>query len=146
MRRVVVGALTALVLYSAWHTGSHMWARLGQDRATYARYSEYQRSQAVALNLPLTGAPFDFYRAHLVRGDRIFFQVAPGGYGEFATLPQIVAAVGRYYLLPAVQVPDLKDATVVLSWEADPARLGVHFVTQAEDALEPFYVSRLKTP
>jgi hypothetical protein len=146
MKRPVVVVVTALALYSAWHSGGHVWMMLAQEQRTYAAYAEYQRTHAVMLNLPLTGAPFDFYRDHLVRGDRIFFQVAPGGYGEFFTLPEIVSAVGRYYLLPGVQVPEMKSATVVLSWEADPNRLGVHVVTQSEDALEPFYVSRLKSP
>jgi hypothetical protein len=146
MRQAVVAIVTALVLYSAWHSGGHVWRRLGQERQTYAAYSQYQRTQAVMTSLPLSGPPFDFYRDHLVRGDRIYFQVQPSGYGEFVDLPGIVSAVGRYYLLPAVQVAELKQATVVLTWYADPATLGVHFVTQSQDGLQPIYVSRLKTP
>jgi hypothetical protein len=146
MRQPVVAVVTTLALYSAWHSGGHMWRRLGQDRHTYAAYTEYQRSHAVMLNLPLSPEPFDFYRDRLVRGDRVYFLVAPGGFGEFFTLPEIVAAVGRYYLLPAVQVPDVKDATVVLSWNADPATLGVHFVTQARAGEQLIFVSRLKAP
>jgi hypothetical protein len=144
--RIVVSVVTALVLWSAWHSGGHVWRTLAQQRQAFAGLSEYQRRQAVMTSLPLSGPPFDFFRAHLVRGDRIYFNVAPGGYGEFDTLPQIIAAVGRYYLLPAVQVPDIKDATVVVSWNLDPALLGIHFVTQSADELQPYYVSRLKSP
>jgi hypothetical protein len=146
MRRAVVVVLTAVALYSAWHSGGHMWRRLADDRAKYAAYTEYDRAHAVMMALPLDPGPFDFYRDRLVRGDRVYFDVAPGGYGEFFTLPEIVAAVGRYYLLPAVEVPRLKDATVVVSWNADPAKLGVHFVTQSQAGVQLIFVSRLKTP
>ena len=97
------------------------------------------------LSLPLSGDPFDFYRAPSCAGPDLL-PGAAGWFRGFFDLREIVSAVGRYYLLPAVQVRDMKDATVVLSWEADPARLGVHFVTQSRAGLQPFYVSRLKTP
>ena len=133
MRRAVVVVVTAVSLYSAWHSGGGVWGFLREDQRVYAAYSEDERAHAVMLRLPLTGAPFDFFRDHLVRGDRIFFQVGPGGFGPFLDRPQIVAAVGRYYLLPGVQVSDVRDATVVVTWEADPASLGLHFVTQSQD-------------
>ena len=80
------------------------------------------------------------------RGDRIYFQVKPSGFGRFFDLPSIVAAVGRFYLLPAVQVPDLREATVVLSYFADPSLLHIHFPIQSRAGLQPIFVSRIKTP
>ena len=76
----------------------------------------------------------------------MYFQVAAGGYGEYFDLPEIVAAVGRYYLLPAVQVAELKDATVVVSLNADPATLGVRFLAQDRAGQQLIFVSRLKPP
>jgi hypothetical protein len=138
--------VTALALYSAWHSGGHVWHRLAHDRQEYAAYSESQRAHAAIDKVGLESGVFDFYKEHLVRGDRIYFQVAPGGFGEFYDLPGIVAALGRYYLLPAVQVPDLKDATVVVSLNADPGTLGVRFVTQSRAGQQLIFVSRLKRP
>jgi hypothetical protein len=119
---------------------------LAQDRQTFAAYSEARRAHAAIDNVGLASGVFDFYRDRLVRGDRIYFDVAPGGYGEFFDLPSIIAALGHYYLLPAVHVRELKDATVVLSFNRDPARLGVRFLAQARAGQQLIFVARLKFP
>ena len=102
-----------------------------------------QREHAVLDALPLPTFVFDFYRAHLRPGDRVYFQVLESGFGPFADLPTVVATVGRYYLLPAVGVARLEDADVVVSWEADPGLLGVEFEEQHRDGLQLFFVSRI---
>jgi hypothetical protein len=93
--------------------------------------------------LPLPANVFDFYRAYLRSGDRVYFQVLESGFGPFADLPTVVATVGRYYLLPAVAVARLEDANVVVSWEADPGLLGVEFEEQHRAGLQLFFVSRI---
>jgi len=45
-----------------------------------------------------------------------------------------------------VQAPDLRHATVVISYYADPSLLHRHFPTQVEAGLQPIFVSRLRTP
>jgi hypothetical protein len=45
-----------------------------------------------------------------------------------------------------VQVANVRDATVVLSYYRDPGALHVHFPTQAEAGLQPIYVSRIRAP
>jgi hypothetical protein len=138
--------VTALALASAWHSGGHVWKRLGDERRQYAAYSEAQRAHAVIDNVGLHSDVFDFYRDRVGRGDRMYFDVAPGGYGEFFDLPGIIAAIGEYYLLPAVRVPDLRNATVVLSYNADPSKLGVRFLTQDRAGQQLIFVSRISLP
>ena len=62
-------------------------------------------------------------------GDRIYYQVPRTPFGTL-DLHDTVASLGRYTLLPAVEVTDLDDATVVLSYEADPATLHIPFLAQ----------------
>ena len=69
--------------------------------------------------------------------------VAMSGLGHFLDLPQSVAAIGRYYLLPAVAAPDLRRANIVVSWEQDPALLGVKLGEQERAGLQLFFVSRI---
>jgi hypothetical protein len=146
MRRVVVAALAAFALYSAWHAGGHVWRHLGAQRHEYAALTEEQRRRYLIERLPLPADVFDFYADRVRKGDRIYFHVMPSGFGPYFDLPGIVAAVGRFYLLPAVQVADVRDATVVLSYYADPGELGLHFATQVQAGQQPIYVSRLGSP
>jgi hypothetical protein len=142
----IVAVVVAIALYSAWHSGGHVWRRLSADRRTYAAYTSVERRQAPVNSVGLPGDIFDFYTAHLLPGDRFYLQVKPGGYGQFFDLPQLVAALGRFYFLPAVQVADVRHATVVISYYANPADLHVHFPTQVEAGLQPIYVSRISAP
>jgi hypothetical protein len=56
----------------------------------------------------------------------------------------VVTAAGRYWLLPAVEVEDVDDATVVVSWERDPAELGLRFSEQQRAGQQLFFVSRIE--
>ena len=144
-RIYAAGAAAAIVLAgaSALLHGPDVWAKLGRERARDAALTPQEREHAVLDALPLPAFPFDFYRAHLRPGDRVYFQVLESGFGPFADLPTVVATVGRYYLLPAVGVARLEDADVVVSWEADPGLLGVEFEEQHRDGLQLFFVSRI---
>lgn len=94
----------------------------------------------------MSGDIFDFFNRYLVKGDRVYFQVMPSGYTSELNLPEAVAALGRFYLLPAVQTQSLKDATVVVSYYADPGLLHVKFLTQVRAGLQTLFVSRIKAP
>jgi hypothetical protein len=137
---------TVLALLSVWHSGGHVWRRLAADHRTYAAYTDAQRRQAPATMMPLPGDVFDFYADRVRRGDRIYFQVMRSGFGRYFDLGHAVASIGRFYLLPAAQVTDAPRASVVLSYYADPAALGLRFVTQSQAGQQPIYVSRIGPP
>jgi hypothetical protein len=120
-----------------------VWRQLELEHTIYGGYSDIQRERAPVADVPLPTGAFDFFAAHVRRGDRIYFQVTPAGFSEFFDLPEIISGAGRFYLLPAVQVKDLGDATVVVSWGEDPSRLQLHYVSQVRFGLLPIYVSRL---
>jgi hypothetical protein len=142
----VVALATAVALDSAWQSGGHVWRRLTGDYRSYAAYTDLQRRHAVLDKIPLPSDVFDFYAAHLLRGDRIYYQVLPSGYGRFCDLRTCIAQAGNFYLLPSVQSPDLRSATVVISYYADPSRLHRHFPLQVQAGLQPIFVSRLRSP
>jgi hypothetical protein len=144
-RWAMASVATVVALYSAWHSGGHMWQRLNQDYATFSAYSEDQRRLAPIDAIPLPGDIFDWYALKVRRGDRFYSQVLQSGFGAL-TLPQIVERVEDFYLLPAMQVTDLNRATVVVSYSTDPALLHRHFLTQQQPGVQIFYVSRLRVP
>jgi hypothetical protein len=146
LRFVVVSAATVLALVSAWHTGPHRWHRLDQDYTAYRSYTDLQRRQAFFSGLEEDPGVFAFFKQYLVRGDRVYYQVQQSGFSSFMDLPTAVETAGRYYLLPAVQVTDLREATVVVSWLADPGLLHVRFVTQKRLGLQLMFVSRIRAP
>jgi hypothetical protein len=127
---VLTGAVTAAALVSVWHGARPTWHQLGAGYATYAAYSGTERLEA-----PLTSAAFPvvvgdlfaFASADLVRGDRVYFQVPRTPYGTL-DLHDTVAALGRFFFLPAVEVRSLDDATVVFSYDANPSALHRRFV------------------
>jgi hypothetical protein len=137
---------TALALLSAWHSVGHMRRILGAERASYRALSATDRRRLPVSNMTLDGQIFDFYAAYLSKGDRVYFQVMPSGFSPAFDLPSIVAALGRWYFLPATQTTDLKKATVVVSYFEDPARLHVKFLTQVRAGLQPLWVSRIRAP
>jgi hypothetical protein len=143
---LVAGAATAVALASAWHSGGHVWRELGAQRVVYGGYSDVQRERAPLAQIPLPTGIFDFFRENVRPGDRVYFQVRKAPFSDFFTLPQIISAAGRYDLLPARQVTDLRDATVVVSWLADPKRLPARFVSHARYGLRSIYVSRIAEP
>jgi hypothetical protein len=143
---VLAAVATALALLSAWHSIGHMRRILGAERSSYSAMAAAQRRRLPVANATLDGQIFDFFAAYLAKGDRVYFQVMPSGYSPSFDLPSIVAALGRWYLLPAMQTTDLKNATVVVSYFEDPAKLHVKFLTQVRAGLQPLWVSRIKAP
>jgi hypothetical protein len=145
LSEILAAVATAVALYSAWHSGGHAWRRIDEQYRAVASLTPLQRKHAAIDALPLPSDIFDFYAAHVGRGDRIYYQVLPSGFGPSLDLPTIVGRVGDFYLLPAVRASDLRHATVVLSWYADPAYLHQHFPIQVRAGLQPIFVSRLRS-
>lgn len=138
------GVVTAAVL--AWSVAKdvpHSWSLLRTERADYAGYSPTQRAQSYGAALPLPMNLFDFYREYLGPGDRYFIQIQNGAFGRFIDKETAVRTVGRLYLLPAIEAPDLAHANVVLSWDSDPGLLHLHYSEQARLGLQLVFVSRI---
>jgi hypothetical protein len=117
-----------------------------REGASYAALTPDDRRRAPVAAAGLDGGIFDFYARYLWKGDRVYFQVMPSGFSSDYDLPTIVQALGRFYLLPAVQTTDLNDATVVVSYFEDPALLHRKFITQVRAGLQPLWVSRIRPP
>jgi hypothetical protein len=142
-RRIAAVVVLAVGIASAAKTFGGSWEILGGMHASGAAMSAEAQSHAPGDALPLPMDRFDHYRAWLRSGDRYWLDVNQTGFGRFLDLPHAVAAVARFYLLPAVQVADVADANVVLSWDTDPGRLGLRFSESRREGLQLVFVSRI---
>lgn len=120
----------------------HSYGDLNDQRERFAAMPENEREQAFGTLIPTRMDVFDFYRRSLRRDDRYYMQVTDAAFGA-ASRAVIVRNVARFYLAPAVEVTRLKDATVVLSYEADPGLLPLHYSAQIRAGLQLFFVSRV---
>jgi hypothetical protein len=143
VRSVTLLALV-LALLSSWHSGGHVWRALRSERLTYDGLSPTEQQHAFITAMTLPPDAFDFYRPFVGKGDRVYYQVSPSGLSSFFTLEQAIEAAGRFYLLPSVQTGDLDQATVVVSFAADPGLLHRHFITQQREGLQENFVSRIR--
>jgi hypothetical protein len=145
-RIVVASVVAGVALLSVWHEGRRTWHELGSGYDTYSAYSASARRAA-----PITGAGFPavvgdlftFVASNLQRGDRIYFQVPQTKYGTL-DLHDTIGELGRFFFLPAVEVDSVDDATVVLSYNADPGKLRRRFVGQLH--FGPSTLSRIAYP
>ena len=115
---------------------------LNDQRTRFDWMSEDQRNQAFGTMIPTRMDVFDFYRRSLRRDDRYYMQVTDAAFGA-ASRAVVVHNVGRFYLAPAVEVSRPSDATVVLSYEADPGVLPLKYSAQVRAGLQLFFVSRI---
>ena len=138
--RLIVGGAIVLALASALHSGRHVWQRIKGDREVFSGLSATARLQAPATALQIYGYTFDWYAAHLARGDRFYLQI------DAEHDPGTVRELASYYLLPAVEVQTPTQATVILSYYTDPSALGLHFITQSQAGAQPIFVSRRGAP
>ena len=133
----------ALLGWSIAKDVPHSWSTMRSEHARFAGYSKLEREQAYGALLPLPMSMFDWYRQYLRPGDRYYLQVRNAGFSAFIDKATAVRRVAHLYLLPAVEAPDLRHATVVLSWDDDPARLHLRFSEQARLGLQLTFVSRI---
>jgi hypothetical protein len=144
--RAAVAAATATCLVAAASTLTsfdRIWTHLREERARDEPLTALERERAPITSIPLPVEVFEYWSQFLEPGDRVYFHVLESGFSSFVDLPTIVAASGRFWLLPAVQVEDLRDATVVLSWERDPRELDALYSEQHQAGQQRFYVSRI---
>jgi hypothetical protein len=118
------------------------YRELNDHREHFAAMSEDEREQAFGTLIPTRMDVFDFYRRSLRQDDRYYMQVTDAAFGA-ASRAVVVRNVARFYLAPAVEVTRPKDATVVLSYEADPGLLPLRYSSQVRAGLQLFFVSRV---
>jgi hypothetical protein len=129
---------------SIWHGAAPTWRLLNDEHREYASYSEQERRHAPAVQAGFRGSLFDQLDSYVEGGDRVYYQVPHRPYGTL-DLHDTVASLGRHYLAPAIEVTDPADATVVVSYHADPSLIDLNWVLQRQ--LGPgIYVSRAYYP
>lgn len=141
---LLAAAATCALAASSAATGyGTIWGHLSDERARYGALTEEQREREPITSIPLDVNVLEFYRGRLRPDDRVYFHVRESGFGAFVDLRGAVTAAGRFWLLPAVEVEELDAATVVVSWDRDPAELGLAFSEQHQAGQNLLFVSRI---
>jgi hypothetical protein len=143
VRRAAALAVLAVGVGSAAWTYGTTWRNLSDVRAASAGLTAEQRAHRPGDAIPLPMDRFDFYRDWTRPDDRYWLNVRPSGLSADLDVPGVVSAVARFYLLPAVEVPTIDDATVVLSWDMDPGLLHRRFTVNAREGKQVVFSSHL---
>jgi hypothetical protein len=141
---IVLAYVTLVALVAVWHEARPTWNRLGEETRAFAELSDAERVDLASNHTGVSASLFHFVAGHLRSGDRVYFHVPRVPYGTL-DLHDTVAALGRYYLLPAVEVTSLEEATVIVSYDADPDEFGLRFVEQKPFGRDVF-LSRVRLP
>ena len=148
MRRVLstVAAVAALAVlfHSVWLDVPRSLRAMRYQHTRFAPFSDRERQQSFGALLPLRMDVYDFYRAHLRPGDRYWMQVKNSPFSAFGDKRTSVTGVAGLYLLPAIPVASMKDADVILSWDADPGVLPLRYSEQYRASLQLLFVSRVR--
>lgn len=130
----VVALFLAFALLSTLKTFPSTWSFLSEQRESYADLTAEQPNVVPQFQSLIPVAAASFFFSHLKRGDRYYLLAPPGTFFTGVDRPTAVRTFGRFYLLPAVAVPDPHDADVVLAIGADPRDLDLPYdeVVQAE--------------
>jgi hypothetical protein len=123
--RAAAALAFAIALGSAAKDYRGTWNWLSGQRAQFVHLSDSERAQepGVAQLLPVDA--FDFFRAHVHQGERYYVVAKPGRFQAGVDRAQATRIFSRYYLLPAIQVADPRDADVVLTVGIDPRTLAL---------------------
>jgi hypothetical protein len=139
----VSAAAVACLVWSGWKDVPHSWRLMRTQHSIYAPWTRTQRDQAFGAEIPLRMDIIDFWRAWLRPGDRYWIQIPYEAFSPAADKKLIVRSVSHLYLLPAIEAPSLAKANVVLSWDADPGLLHLHYSDQQRAGLQLVFVSRI---
>jgi hypothetical protein len=143
-RFAAAGLLAVVSIASSVKTYPESWRFLHREQTQFSGYTDQDRLEAAAYANGIPIDAFNFFRSHLVRGDRYFLAVPAGASATGGvTRPAALQAFGRYYLLPAIAVPTLDEAGVVVSVGTDPATLGFPLHDVVRDGTNPFWFARL---
>jgi hypothetical protein len=135
--------VVAALARSVWLDVPHSWRLMRNERLRFAGYTSAQRAQAFGALLPIRMDIFDFWRGFLRPGDRYWIQIPDEAFSANADKRLVVRTVAHLYLLPALETRHLADATVVLSWDADPGLLHLTYSDQIRAGLQVIFASRI---
>jgi hypothetical protein len=143
--RIAALSVVAALGYSAWRDVPHSIDMVRAQHFIYRNYTEAQRERAFGSQIPIDMSIFDFWRDGLRPGDRYWIQMPPEPFATHADKRYIARSIAHIYLLPAIEASRPADATVVLTWDADPATLHLHYGEQREAGLQLIFTSRVAT-
>ena len=147
MRRPpIAAACAAVALISAAVTLPDTWRWLSDQRGELEGLTADDRYQAAGFNNRLPVGGFDFFRANVERGDRIFVLARPGTTLRGVDFPTAARTFARYYLLPATIVDEVRDATVVVAIGENPRTLGPRYASVLTEDNGTFVVARIRDP
>lgn len=144
--RAAAGLCAALALVSTALTLPDTWSWLSEQRRDSEGLSAVDRFQAAGFNNRLPVGGFDFFRANVKRGDRVYVHARTGTSVRGVDFPTAARTFARYYLLPAIVVDDPRTATVVVAVGRDPRELGLRFRTVLSEDQGAFVVARVSDP
>ena len=113
------------------------------QHAAFAGYTQTQRDEAYGAQIPIRMDILAFWREQLRPDDRYWVQMPYEAFSANGDKKFVVRSVAHLYLLPATEARSFRDATVVLSWDADPGTLHLHYSQQARAGLQLVFVSRI---
>jgi hypothetical protein len=147
VRRVAAALLAAAtvlaLLWSVWKDVPHSWRLMRSQHAAYAGYDRTQRDEAFGALIPIRMDIFEWWRAHLQRGDRYWIQIPHETFSANADKKLVVRTIAHLFLLPATEARSLSDATIVLSWDADPSTLHLRYLEKDRAGLQLIFATRL---
>jgi hypothetical protein len=127
VRRASLIGVVAFVLLAAvggWREAGSSWTTASKQQAAYRDFTPLDRQNASSRQVA-DPRVLDFWAERVHRGDRYYLNLLPETSGFGTAWPQVVGEIAGYFLTPATQVVDPARATVVLSWDEDPARVEV---------------------
>jgi hypothetical protein len=114
----VTRSFAALALVSAALGAWQLWPNLAATHARWAGVSRTEALRAAGDDAQMPADVWDFFRAHIRAGDRYVLRTpkgAPRGFVDEATVARTYAS---WWLLPAVQVDEEAQATIVLDYRS----------------------------
>jgi hypothetical protein len=144
--RALVAACAALALVSAALTLPDTWRWLSDQHSELVELTAVDRYQAAGFNNRLPVGGFDFFRANVKRGDRVYVLARPGTSLRGVDFPTAARTFARYYLLPATVVDEVSEATVVVAIGENPRSLGPTYTSVLREENGTFVVARIRDP
>jgi hypothetical protein len=131
------------LLFSAFKDVPHSWRLLRSQHAAYAALPRADKDRLFGTSIPMPMDIIDFWKSGVRPWDRYWIQMPHEAFSSYGDKRQIAELVTHLYFLPAIEARTLADATVVLSWDADPATLHLRFWDQRRAGQQLIYWSRV---
>jgi hypothetical protein len=142
--RIAAASCAVLAAVSTALTLPDTWSWLAEQRSDSAGLTAVDRFQAAGFSNRLPVGGFDFFRANVKRGDKVFVWARPGTSVRGVDFPTAARTFARYYLLPATIVDQPHEATVVVTIGRDAKELGLPY--KAVLTQNGFAVARVRDP